>query len=206
MIREGTTTIGLVCKDGVVLATEKRAVTGSFIASRSAKKIYQIDALIGMTTAGIVGDAQVLARAMSVESGLYKVRKGRPMSVKAVSTLLSNILSSQRFFPYFVQILTGGVDKDGAWLYSMDPFGGQICEKEIVATGSGSPIAYGVLEDRYSKDMAIDEAVKLAVRALYSAMKRDSASGGECELVKITEEGYTPVPEEEISKIRKELA
>ena len=144
---KGTTTVGIVCKDGVVLASEKRATMGTFIATHEAKKIYQIDDFVGMTTAGAVGDAQQLVRIISAEARLYKVRRGEPMSVKAIATLLSNILSASKYFPFLVQLLVGGVDTKGPSIYSLDLLGGQIEERKVVATGSGSPIAYGVLED-----------------------------------------------------------
>ncbi len=202
---KGTTTVGLVCDDGVVLATERRATMGNFIASKDAKKIYQIDDKVGMTTAGMVGDAQTLARAIAVESKLYKIRRQEPMTVGATVTLLSNILSGNRYFPYYVQLIIGGVDKKGPGLYSLDAFGGQLTEKKAVSTGSGSPIAYGVLEDRYVNGMPIDEGVTLAIRALHTSMKRDSASGDGIDVVKITSKGYETVDESDISKTIKEL-
>src|SRR5574341_4975 len=152
---KGTTTIGLVCDKGVVLASEKRATMGHFIASKDAKKVYQVDDLVAMTTAGSVGDAQRLVKWMQVESKLYKMRREEPMTVKGIVTLLANILSGSRYFPYFVQLLVGGVDKNGPSLYSLDAIGGIIEEKKAVATGSGSPIAYGVLEDRYVANMPV---------------------------------------------------
>ena len=202
---KGTTTVGLFCDDGVVLASERRATMGNFIASKEAKKIYQIDDKVGMTTAGMVGDAQTLARAIAVESKLYKIRRQEPMTVGATVTLLSNILSGNRYFPYYVQLIIGGVDKKGPSLYSLDAFGGQLTEKKAVATGSGSPVAYGVLEDRYMDNMPIDEGVTLAVRALHTAMKRDSASGDGIDVVKITSKGYETLDEADISNRIKEL-
>ncbi len=202
---KGTTTIGLVCDKGVVLATEKRATMGHFIASKDAKKVYQIDDLIAMTTAGSVGDAQRLVKWMQVESRLYKMRREEPMTVKGMVSLLANILSGNRYYPYFVQLLVGGFDKNGPSVYSLDAVGGIIDEKKAVSTGSGSPMAYGVLEDRYIEKMSIDEGVELAVRALHNAMKRDSASGDGIEVVKITEEGYITVNETEIKRLRDAL-
>jgi proteasome beta subunit len=205
-IRKGTTTIGLVCEDGVILASEKRATMGSFIASRSAKKIYRIGDNIGLTTAGAVGDAQAIARLSSAEMKLYQIRTQKSMTVKAISTLLSNVLSGQRFFPYYVQLLVGGVDKDGCSnLYSLDAIGGQIDETEVVATGSGSQIAYGVLEENYLKDISTGKGVELVVRALHAAMKRDSASGDEIEVVKITKDKYEVLDKEEIEEIKSHL-
>jgi len=211
-VKKGTTTVGLICGSddnggeggvgGVVLASEKRATMGSFIASKAAKKIYQLDDRIGMTTAGIVGDAQTLVRIMTVEARLYKIRRQEPMTVRGMTTLLSNVLSGQRYFPFIVQLLVGGIDRKGAHIFSIDPFGGNTEEKEIAATGSGSPIAYGVLEDRYSKEMSVEDATGLAIQALHFAMRRDSASGEEIGVVRITKEKYEEVSKEKVKELR----
>jgi proteasome beta subunit len=204
-ILKGTTTVGLVCEDGIVLASEKRATMGSFIASKSARKIYKIGDMVGLTTAGAVGDAQTLARLTSVESGLFKMRRQKSMTVKAIATLLANVLSGQRLFPYYVQLLVGGLDETGPNLFSLDAIGGQIDEKELVATGSGSQIAYGVLEEKYTSDMAVEMGVELVIRALHAAMKRDSASGDEIEVVKITPSGYETLEKEKVEELRSAL-
>jgi proteasome beta subunit len=187
---KGTTTIGIIFHDGVVLATEQRATMGNLVASRKAKKVYQISDRIGMTTAGGVGDAQQMARLMNVECNLYQVRRGKPISVGAASTLLSNYLNQNRYYPYYVQLLVGGVDEAGPALFSVDAMGGATREEEIVATGSGSPIAYGVLEDQYHPDMSEPEASDLAKRSLKAAMRRDIGSGEDISIVVITREKY----------------
>jgi len=202
---KGTTTIGIVCNDGVVLASESRVTMGNFISSKEGKKIYQIDNLVGMTIAGGVGDAQSLVRTITVEAKLYKMRQGKPMTVGAIATLLSNILNSNRYYPYFVQLMIGGFDKNAASLYSLDAVGGQIEERLATAQGSGSPIAFGVIEDRYSEKISVDEGVDLAIRALSSAMKRDSASGNDMRIVQITEKGYIEVNKDEIDKRKADL-
>jgi proteasome beta subunit len=188
---KGTTTVGIVCRDGVVLATEQRATMGNFIASKTAKKVYQIDDQVAMTIAGSVGDAQQIVRVMSVESKLYKMRRKESMTIKGLTTLLSNMLSGQRYYPLMVQLLVGGYDKNGPSIYSLDALGGSIEETKAVSTGSGSPFAYGVLEDRYREDMSTEDGIELAVRALHNAMKRDSASGENIDVVVITEDKYT---------------
>ena len=200
-IYKGTTTVGLVCRDGVVLATEKRATMGNLIASRTAKKIFQIADRVAMTTAGSVGDAQFLARLIKVEANLYEIRRERKLTVRALATLTSNLLNSYRSFPYLVQLLIGGLDERGGSIYSIDPIGGAIEEKEVVATGSGSFTAYGVLEDRFTPELTVDEAVELAVRAIYSAMKRDSASGDGIDVVKITKDKFHQLTPEEVDAI-----
>ncbi|WP_370573196.1 archaeal proteasome endopeptidase complex subunit beta [Methanomethylovorans sp.] len=202
---KGTTTVGIVCDKGVVLATERRATMGHFIASKTAKKIYQIDDLVGMTTAGSVGDAQQIVRIMSVESHLYKMRRKEPMTIKGITTLLSNILSGQRYYPLMVQLLVGGVDKNGPAIFSLDALGGTIEETKAVSTGSGSPMAYGVLEDRFIDGISIEEGVELAIRALHNAMKRDSASGNGIDVVVITADKFNRLAEEEVQQYRDKL-
>ena len=189
-IMKGTTTVGLIFKDGVVLATEMRATMGNLIASKRAKKIYKITPRIAMTTAGGVGDAQQLVRIMQVECSLYEMRRGKTMSVGAASTLLSNYLNQNRYYPYYVQLLMGGFDEGGPSVYSVDAMGGATREEEIVATGSGSPFAYGVLEDQYRPDMTEEEAKDLAIRAVRSAMRRDAGSGENIMVVVIMKDKY----------------
>ena len=204
-IMKGTTTIGIVFSDGVVLATEKRATMGYMIASKNAKKIYQITNTIGMTTAGGVGDAQQLARLMSVESNLYQIRRRTNISVGASATLLSNYLNQNRYFPYYVQLLVGGVDDTGSSVYSVDAMGGATREDDFVATGSGSPMAFGVLEDRYKAGLSEKEAIELAVRSLKSAMRRDAGSGEGYQLAVITAEKFEVLDDSTLEKIVKTL-
>ncbi|MCD6111424.1 MAG: archaeal proteasome endopeptidase complex subunit beta [Thermoplasmata archaeon] len=200
----GTTTIGIVCKDGVVMATEKRATMGTMIAHKTTQKLFKIDEHLALTTAGLVGDAQLLARYLKAEAELYRLKREMPMSVKAAATLTANILSSSRYFPYWVQLLIGGVDHEGAHVYSLDPAGGSIPDK-YVSTGSGSPYAYGVLEDHYKDNITVDEGINLAIKALNAAMKRDSASGDGIEIVTITKKGWMTVDEKEIERRKKSL-
>jgi proteasome beta subunit len=196
---KGTTTVGIVFNSGVVLASEKRATMGFLISNKTAKKIYQIAPRIGLTTAGGVGDAQQLARLMTVEANLYEIRRGKRISVQAASTLLSNILHGNRMYPFYVQLLIGGVDESGPVLFSVDAVGGTGKEDGIVATGSGSPMAYGVLEDRYKPDMDERAAIELAIRALRSAIKRDAGSGEGVAVVVITKDSFLEISDEELA-------
>jgi proteasome beta subunit len=198
---KGTTTVGILCDGGVVLASESRATMGNFIASSTAKKIYKIDDLIGLTTAGVVGDAQSLVRMIQVEARLYRMQRGEPLTVRGLTSLLSNILASRRYFPFMVQLILAGMDKYGPKIYSLDALGGQIEERKIVSTGSGSPVAYGVLEALYNPGISIEEGTVLAARAIKNAMKRDSASGDKIELVRITKERYEEVGDQRTEEI-----
>jgi len=200
---KGTTTVGLKCKDGVVFATERRATMGNLIAHKATDKIFKIDDHIGATIAGGVGDAQSLMKYISAEVALYRLRNGAKISVESAATLTANILHSSRFYPFYVQTLLGGVDDSGPALFSLDPAGGVI-KDTVISTGSGSPVAYGVLEDRYDEDIDVEEGVKIAIRAIQSAMERDAFSGNGVLVATVTKEGFKMIPEEEVkSKLRK---
>lgn len=204
-VNKGTTTVGLVCSDGVVMATEMRATMGNLISHKTTKKLFQIDDHLGLTVAGLVGDAQALSRILRAEAELYEVQRGTPMTVKAAATLLSNLMNQRKFAPYMVQLLVGGVDHEGGHVYSLDAAGGSIPD-QFITTGSGSPFVYGVLEDIFEEGMDLDAGVDVAIRALSAAMSRDSASGDGIALCTITaDDGFVAMSEEEIDERRQAI-
>jgi len=197
--KTGTTTLGMVCKDGVVIATEKRATMGTLIAHKETKKLYKIDDHIALATAGLVGDLQTLARYLNAEANLYRLKRDVKIPVESAATLMGNILNQRKFAPYYVQLIIGGYDSTGGHVFSLDAAGGAIPDK-YTSAGSGSPYVFGVLEDNYKEDITIDEGINLAVRAITAAMNRDSASGGMINVAVINKNGFKEIPEDEIKK------
>jgi proteasome beta subunit len=193
---KGTTTVGVVCTDGVILSSDTRVTMGYFVAHKTGKKIYQVDDHIGMTISGSVADAQRVVEVLKVNAKLYKLNNGRPIPIKAASRLVANVLFSARMAPLIAQILVGGVDSTGPHVFSLDPLG-SLVEEKCVATGSGSPIAYGVLEDKYKEGATIEEILPVVVRAVDSAMKRDIASGNNFDIAVITKDGYRALSTDE---------
>lgn len=202
--KKGTTTLGLICDDSVVLAAEHRATMGTMIAHKVAKKVFKIDDHLVLTTAGLVGDAQMLARFLKVESELYKLQRETTIPVKGAATLMGNILNQRKFAPFYVQLIVGGVDPSGPHVFSIDAAGGAI-EDIYTTTGSGSPYVFGVLEDHYKEGMSPDEGVDLAIRALSAAIKRDAASGNGMDIVVITPNKYRIISQDQIEKRKQEL-
>ncbi len=198
-LKKGTTTMGLTCKDGVVIATEHRATMGTLIAHKKTQKLFKIDDNIGLTVAGLVGDAQILARYVRAEAELYRLKRGVRMPIKSAATMLSNILNGRRYFPYWVQLVIAGVDDDGYHVYSLDAAGGSIPD-DYTTTGSGSPYVYGVLEDHYKEGITVDEGINLAIRGLTAAMKRDSASGNGIAVASITNKEFKELDDAEVQK------
>jgi len=202
--KKGTTTLGLVCQSGVVVATEHRATMGTMIAHKVAKKLFKIDDHLALTTAGLVGDAQVLSRYLTAESRLYTLQRDEKMPVKSAATLMANILNQRKFYPYYVQLIIAGIDSSGPSVYSLDAAGGAIADI-YTSSGSGSPYVFGVLEDHYTQSLTTQDGVILAVRALSAAMKRDSASGNGIDIAVISPEGYRDIEQKEIEEIKKDI-
>jgi len=180
--------VGLVCEDGVVLAAEKRVSWGRMVMSRSGRKVFAVTSTMGLAFAGLVSDMQALTREATAYANLFNLENNRPITVRAMSKLISNILFQRRLMPLLMETLVGGVDAEGPSLYSMDPVGSLIPDKFITA-GSGAPIAMGLLEAQYSEDMDVEAGGELALNAIRSAVARDVASGDGVDMLLIRAEG-----------------
>jgi len=197
----GTTTVGVIADGAVVLGADRKATMGYLVSSKHFPKILQLDDRLAVTTAGVVGDAQALVRYIKAELRLFELNEGDKASVKGAAALVSNILYSRRFYPYIVQLVIGGYDSKPC-LYSLDPSGGLSDEKEYFSTGSGSVMAFGVLEDKFRPGMPVEDAKKLVARAVRAATKRDIASGGDgIDIVVIDSRGYKMLSDEDVKKL-----
>lgn len=202
LVLKGTTTIGVVCKDGVILASDTRVTMGYYVAHKFGKKVYKIDDHLGMTIAGTVADAQRVVDILTANAQLYKINMNRPMPVSAAARLVANLLFSARYLPLATQVLVGGIDDTGPQVYNLDPYG-SLTEEKSVSTGSGSPIAYGILEDKYQENMTIKELLPIIAKAVNAAMKRDVGSGNSYNIIVIDENGYHELSDEERSDLLK---
>jgi len=199
-LNTGTTTIGIKTKDGVILASERRATMGHIIAHTHVQKVFAISDNIGMTIAGLVGDAQLMVRFLQSEVALYSMKRGAPMSVGAAATLVANVIRQG----FYLGLIVGGHDAKGGHIFSIDGAGGCI-EDNYVSVGSGSLFALGVLEGKYKEGMAEDEGIDLAISALNSAIRRDSASGDGMLISVINKKGTKEISEETIRARAAEL-
>ncbi|HII60401.1 archaeal proteasome endopeptidase complex subunit beta [Pyrococcus horikoshii] len=199
---KGTTTVGIVCKDGVVLAADRRASLGNIIYARNVTKIHKIDEHLAIAGAGDVGDILNLVRLLRAEAKLYYSQSGKRMSVKALATLLANIMNGAKYFPYLAWFLVGGYDEK-LKLYSVDMVGG-ITEDKYATAGSGMEFAYSILDSEYKDNLTLEEGIKLAVKAINTAIKRDVFSGDGILVVTITKEGYKELSDSELEATLKQ--
>jgi len=184
----GATTVGVVCPDGVILASEKRVSYGYLIVSKGGKKVFKITDRIGAACAGLVSDMQILVREVEAYSNLYSLDVSRPISVRSAAKLMSTLLFNRRLAPLITQTIVGGLDEEGATLYALDIMGSVIPD-EYAAVGSGTEIAMGLLEEGYKENLTIEEAKNLVTRAIKSAISRDIMSGNGIDLLIITKDG-----------------
>ena len=190
-VRESkTTTVGIRLKDYVIIAADKRATAGTYIAHKKVEKIQKITDNMAMTISGLVADAQYLVNLAKAIVNYYELETEVKPSVKTIASYLANILSSySRMLPFIVQLLLAGYDTRPR-LYYVDLFG-TVSEEKYIATGSGSPIALGVLENNYREDLSIEEAKQLAISAVKAAVERDSWSGEGVDIVIIGRDVYS---------------
>lgn len=184
----GATTIGIVCADGIVLASERRVSYGYFVMSKSGKKVFQITDSIGAACAGLVADMQVLTKEVAAQLRLYSFERDRIASVRSAAKLMAALLFERRLYPYLAQTIVGGVDEEGPGLYVLDPLGSVIDDK-FASVGSGAEIAVGVLETEYKEGMTVDQGKELVKKAAKAALARDIGSGNGLDIMTITKSG-----------------
>lgn len=195
-ILHGTTTVGIKAKDGVVLCADMRASAGYFIANNNTMKIQQIDDHAGMTMAGGVADAQNITDILRYHANLHKIQKNEPISIKSLTRLTSLIFHQNRGYPFMADILVGGYDKQGPALFNIDMFG-SVEEKTYVTTGSGSPVAYGLLEEEYRDDLNVEDAKVIALRAVKAAIIRNIGTGDGINVSIIDKDGFRLLSKEQ---------
>ena len=201
----GTTTVGIVCSDGVVIATDTRVTAGGYIAHKRGKKLLQVDRHLAVTISGGVADAQNVVDSLKYYAGSYRIEKGIPLPVKSAARIVSNILFGSRYYPYIAIVIVGGYDSTGGSIYNVDLFGSSIPEK-VTATGSGSPVAYGVLEEGFVEGMTVAKGVTLAANAIIAAMKRNVYTGDHFDIAIIDKAGFREVSEQEKEKLLAQFA
>lgn len=184
----GATTVGLVCKDGVILASERRVNYGYFVMSKSGKKVFKITEKIGAACAGIVADMQILTREVTAHLNIYSFEREQSVTVHTAAKLMGSLLFERRYFPYLAQTIVGGIDENGAKLFVLDPLG-SVIEDKFTAVGSGAEIAMGLLETDFKEGMSVEDAKGLVRKAIKAGSARDIASGEGLDMLIITDKG-----------------
>lgn len=176
-LKTGTTTVGVIGADCVVLAADQRASLGHIAYDEEAQKVYKITNRIGVTNAGSVGDSLTIIRYMRSHARTYEIERNTTMSTRALATFISNILNANRYYPYISQFVIGGYNGTAA-LFEVTPDGGMLERNKYCVSGSGTEFALATLDGGYKQGMSQDDTIFLAVRAVNASRARDVMSGG----------------------------
>jgi proteasome beta subunit len=202
--KKGTTTVGIKCTDGIVLAADKRATLGGrIISNKTVDKVFPIADSMAVTMAGVVSDAQLITKLIKAEIRLKKMRVGKEPNSTETSNLLGTIVyqNIRRMSPIMgiTGFLLGGVDNQGFHLFDIGVDGSVLEHEDYVTDGSGFMMAFGVLDTLYKKNMKVNDGIKLAVKAVNAAMQRDAATGEGIDVYTITNQGVKKVFAEKLN-------
>ncbi|MFA5484846.1 MAG: hypothetical protein WC260_01165 [Candidatus Pacearchaeota archaeon] len=200
ILKTGTSLVGLVCKDGIVMAGDRKATAGGqIVMNKNAKKVVQINDYLVISGTGVSSDIDYVIKLIRAELKLKEMRDKKRPSVKEASNLIALILYKNIRQPSMIQfiagLMVGGINKDGSCeLYSVEPAGSTMRVEDFDANfSSGMPYILGLLENRYRKDISIKEAIELAADSIKSATERDTASGYGIDVYAITKDGIKQV-------------
>lgn len=204
ILKTGTTILGIVCKDGVVMAADRQISAGTYVMGKQERKVFQVNDYLVMAGCGVAGDIQRVPKVLAAELKLKELRsKSRP-TVRQAASLLTNMsysgIRQPSMIPQQAGFLIGGLDEDGnTELYTVEPAGSLIKVEDYDANfGSGMPFVLGLLERQYKKDISLKEGIELAKEAIKSSTQRDVGSGHGIDIITITNDGIKKAVEQDI--------
>lgn len=183
----GATAVGIAFKDGVVLGAERRITLGTYVRSKSGRKVFKITETVGAVCAGMVADMQNLARQVSVYAKLKELESRKPLKPNSVAKLMSTLMFENRFAPLLTQVILGGVS-DKPVVYVLDPLGSVISD-QYATVGTGEETAIGVVEAGYNPAMTQKEARDLLLASIKAAIARDAMSGNGVDIMTLDRSG-----------------
>jgi proteasome beta subunit len=209
---DGTTVLAVSYEGGVVMAGDRRATSGNMISKRDMRKVYEADAWSAVAIAGAAGPAMELAKLFATELEFYEKVEGVPLSLEGKANRLGRMVAENlpmALQGFVVVPLFAGFDPQAgiARMYEFDAVGGRYEERRFATNGSGGRDARGSLKARYHEDLGGEEAISMALEALWDAADEDSATGGP-DLVRgiyplvavIDSEGYRELPDEVVAE------
>jgi proteasome beta subunit len=195
ILKTGTTILGIVCKDGIVMAADRQVTAGNIVLNKNTEKVKKINDYLVGSWCGSASDAQMLNKVIVAELKLKELRTKKRPTVKEAANLIGNIsyrnIRQMSMVPHIAGTLIGGINENGTVeAYSIEPAGSVTKVEDYDANfGSGMPYVLGFLERQYNKDMTIKEGVELAIEALKSSTQRDTGSGYGVDIFTITKDG-----------------
>jgi proteasome alpha subunit len=202
-VKRGTTCLGIVFKDGVLLATVKPST--SLMVSQSIEKIFKLDDHVGAVASGLLADARILANQARIRAQVHRITYNEPIDVWSLAKVIGDRMQLSTLYaglrPFGVSFLIGGVDKTGAHLIESDP-SGMLYEWYAYAIGRGGIIANKMLKQKWKADLSEKDAIELSIDIINKTEKEKKESLIDIAIIKKGEK-FKKLSEEEIKKILK---
>lgn len=204
ILKTGTTIVGIVCKDGVVMASDRRVTAGNLVMSKNFQKAVKINDYLVMAGTGNLSDDDMQKKLIAAELKLKELKSKKRPTIKEAANLIATItyrnIRNPSMIPSIVGTLVGGVNENGtAELYTVEPAGSVLKVEDYDANfGSGMPFVLGLLERQYKKDISVEKGVELAIEAIKASIQRDIGSGNGIDVFTITKKGLKHEVKQEI--------
>jgi proteasome alpha subunit len=207
-VKQGSTAIGMVCSDGVVLVTDKRIVD-PLVVTDAIEKIFQIDEHVGATASGIISDARVLIERAQVKAQQHQVTYDGPIDVlsivKNICDLKQICTQSGGLRPFGVSILVAGIDADGPKLFETDPTG-IFFQYNAVVIGEGEEGIEEILHKKYKPSLSMQEGLKLCVESLKQVLDEDfNADRLDAAFIAIADKKFTKIAKKELENTLRQV-
>lgn len=205
IMKSGTSIVGIICKDGVVMGADRRSTAGNIVVNKNAKKIIPINEYLLVSGTGVASDIDMLQKLLRAELKLKHLKSKKQPSVKEAANLVSMVsyknIRQFSSIPFIAGTLVAGVNTDGtSEIYTVEPAGTVSKVEDFDANfSSGMPYILGLLERQYDKDISIKDGVKLAEEALKSSTTRDTGSGNGIDIYTVDKNGLKHVVNEEFT-------
>lgn len=206
ILKTGTSIVGIVCKEGIVLAGDRKVTAGGHIViNKNTKKVVQINEYLVLAATGTASDIEVLRKVCAAELKLKELRDKKRPSVKEAANLIAMIayknIRQPSMIPFIAGTLIAGYNEEGTTeLYTIEPAGSALKVEDYDANfSSGMPYILGLLERQYKKNISIEEGIKLAIEAIKASSERDTASGYGVDVFVVTKNSIKQVSKQKAS-------
>jgi proteasome alpha subunit len=207
-VKQGSTAIGMVCSDGILLVTDKRIVD-PLVVSDAIEKIFQIDEHIGATASGIISDARVLIERAQIKAQQHRVTYDSPIDtlsiVKNICDLKQICTQSGGLRPFGVSILVAGMDQDGPKLFETDPTG-IFFQYHAVVIGEGEEGIEEILHKKYKPTIKVAEGLSLCIEALKTVLDdKFNADRLDAAVIKTADRKFNKIDKKELERVLRQV-
>jgi len=211
ILSSGTSLVGIVCKDGVVMAGDRKTTAGGqIVMNKNTQKVCQLNNYLVISGTGTSSDIELAKKLITAQLKLKQLKDKQTPTVKEAANMIAMTsyknIRQPSMIPFMAGLMVGGLNENNeAELYSVEPAGSVMVVEDFDANfSSGMPYILGLLERMYKPGLSMEEGVELAIDAIKASSERDTASGHGVDVFTITKDGIKHVAKQRVEKLYKE--